>query len=75
MKILDSKSYVVDSAVGTLVHTTKTVEGYTIDDHVHTELRALAIKLRFSHAIDDADPRFAKNRMRVSAFGKSIGGF
>ncbi len=75
MKILDSKSYIVDSAAGPLMYTSRTLEGYTIDDYVHTELKALALKLRLAQAIDDADPRFTENRMRVSVLGKSVGGF
>ena len=75
MKVLDSKSHIVDSAVGPLMHTSSTIEGYTIDDYVHTELKALALKLRLAQAIEDADPRFTGNRTLVSAFGKSVGGF
>lgn len=75
MKILKSTSYVVDSAVGLLVHTIDLIEDYSIDDHVHTTLKDTALKLRLAQAIDDADPRFTKNRMRVSVLGKSVGGF
>jgi hypothetical protein len=65
----------VDTAIGPVAVSDSLVDGFDVDDLVHSIVRAQAIKLQLIQKVRTADPRLAKNRPPVNLDGNAIGGF
>ena len=75
MKVIDTVSNLVDTAIGPVAVTISTVQGFDIDDYVHSTVRAQGIKLQIMQAARTADPRLAKNRPPIDLDGVTLGGY
>lgn len=75
MKVLSSKTNLVDTAIGPVTVTISSVVDFDIDDFAHMALRSMAISLQIENAIDSVDTRFTSSRIPVKIRGKSVGGY
>lgn len=74
-KILDSTTFLTDTAIGPFATTITTLEGYDIDDFVHTTVKSQGIRLQLLYRVINADTRLTDNRPRVEVDGISVGGY
>lgn len=74
--VINSDTHLIDSAIGPLAVTTSTVEGFDIDDYVHSTVRDMAFRLQVQRIARQVNPQLAKNRMPVTLDdGTIVGGF
>ena len=73
--VLDSKTSLLDSAIGPVAVTTTSYSNFTIDDYVTTTVMAKAGYLRILNKASTVDPLLAKDRPPVSIGGYSLGGY
>lgn len=75
MNVLNSKTTLVDTAIGPVAVTIETVDGVDIDDYVHEMCLAAGRDLQLKNIALKADQRFTSNRIPVSITGTKIGGY
>ena len=72
---LSESTNLVDSAIGPLAVREQVVEGYDIDDHVHSTARAQALQLRLKYRAQLADQRFTGDRPPIDIEDVQVGGY
>lgn len=75
MIVVESQSNLVDTAVGPVTLTKRTVTDFDIEDYVHLAVRAQALKLQLKTVAQAVDGRFTSNRTPVRVDDISVGGF